>query len=77
MELTDLTTVAGRLADATNKLHLLLTGALPSVVIVDSGGYTVHYSRANVPLLKAYIAELTAEMNGCKTVGAINIVYYR
>lgn len=77
MASTDLTTPAGRLADAQAKLHLLLTGQLPIVVIVDSGGYTVHYSRANVTLLKAYISTLQAEIAGCASVGAIGIIYYR
>lgn len=73
--MTDLSTPAGRLADARDKLHLLLTGQLAMVVIVDNGGYSVHYSRTNIEALKAYVSQLEAEVAGRRTIGAIGVIF--
>lgn len=66
-------TLAQMLADAQAKLHMLLTGRLSVEVIVD--GYTVRYTRATIPDLRAYISELKIQIAGVPMGGAIGVIF--
>lgn len=58
-----LPSAAQRLDEAKMALHAILTGRGVQSVR-DSNGEQVSYSRANVGALRAYIAELEAEIAG-------------
>jgi polyhydroxyalkanoate synthesis regulator phasin len=72
--LTDLTTPAGRLADAQAKLHLLQTGRLSIKVMVE--GREVTYQRTDLDALKGYVSALEDQVaNRCSRYGAIGVIF--
>jgi hypothetical protein len=56
-----LITLAEKLVDAEAKLHQLLTGSAPRVV-VDQNGERVEFNTANSGQLKAYVGELKSKI---------------
>ena len=69
----DLTTDAGRLADAKDKLHRLRTGQLAVEVAVK--GRLVRFSRTDEDSLVAYIRVLEGIVNGCyPRFGAVGFI---
>lgn len=56
-------TAAQRLAEAEDALHNLLVGRGVQT-LQDQSGEAVTYTAANVARLRAYIAELKAELSG-------------
>lgn len=63
-------TLEAMLAEAKTALHQLMIGRR-SVKVIADGGYTVEYSAANIDRLKAYIADLEAQIAGQATKGAV------
>lgn len=61
-----MSTVAQRLAEAEAALHNLLIGTATQSV-QDQSGEAITYTMANVGRLRAYIAELKAELSGGRT----------
>lgn len=59
-------TAAERLVEAEAAYHALLTGGQP-VECRDSNGESVRYTPANASRLKAYIAEIKAEIAGTQS----------
>lgn len=57
-----LITTADKLADAQTKLHQLMTGTAPRVV-VDQNGERVEFNTANADKLRAYIGELASQLS--------------
>lgn len=53
-------TTAEKLVDAEQKLHLLETGQQP-LVVVDSTGERVEFSRANIDKLRVYVKSLKSQ----------------
>lgn len=62
-----------RLKDARAKLHLLLIGRLSVEVAAD--GYIVKYTRASLPQLRAYIADMENLLAGKRKNGAVTIIF--
>ncbi|RWF33708.1 gpW family head-tail joining protein [Mesorhizobium sp.] len=60
-------TTAELLAEAKSAYHRLQIGE-SAVEVRDATGESVRYTPANASRLKAYIAELEAENNGCGRV---------
>jgi hypothetical protein len=58
------------LEQAKTALHQLMIGRR-SVKVIADGDYTVEYSAANIDRLKAYIADLEAQIAGTQTKGAV------
>ena len=69
----DLTTPAGRLADAQDKLHRLRTGQLAVEVAVK--GRLVRFYRTDEDSLIAYIRVLEGVVSGCSPrFGAVGFI---
>jgi len=62
-----------QLDDARKKLHQLLTGRLAVEILAD--GYTVKYTAAKIPDLRAWISELEERIDGGRVVGGIGIIF--
>ncbi|MER9522506.1 gpW family protein [Mesorhizobium sp. M0292] len=60
-------TTADLLAEAKAAYHRLQVGGA-AVEVRDATGEMIRYSPANASRLKAYIAELEAELRGCAKV---------
>lgn len=58
--MTELATLQTRLSEAESAYHRLLTGSLEESI--GLGDMQVRYSRAEAPLLAAYIASLRSEI---------------
>lgn len=56
------------LADAEQRYHELATGQAASV-FVDQNGERIEYNKSDMLRLKAYIKELSLEVNGGKVGG--------
>jgi hypothetical protein len=63
-------TLEEMLAEAQTALHQLMIGRR-SVKVIADGGYTIEYTAANIVKLKAYIAELQAQIAGLSVKGAV------
>jgi hypothetical protein len=64
-----------RLTDAQNALHLLMIGQNANVVSYaqGAGSKSVTYSPADMPALRAYIAQLIRQLGYCSPRRAIGI----
>lgn len=62
-----------RLTNAQVALDRLLTGSLAEEV--DTGTYRARFTRADTDKLQAYIDDLTAQIAGTSTRGAIGFVF--
>lgn len=49
--------------EAETALHKLVTGQMPRV-LVDQNGERIEYTMTNIAQLRAYIADLEAQING-------------
>ena len=59
--MSTLVELRARLEEAEKAYHQLMTGQM-AVVVVDQNGERVEYARSNAYRLRAYIAELKAEI---------------
>jgi hypothetical protein len=66
--------VATRLAEAQNALHLLVTGRQARVV-VDQNGERVEFTMTSVSQLQAYIASLQAEGSPTAPTGPLKFIF--
>lgn len=60
---TDPVVLATRIAEAETALHQLATGK-QAVTVVDQNGERVEFNRTSMDKLRAYIADLRAQLSG-------------
>lgn len=66
-------TIDEKIAEAETALHKLMMGSVREEVQYD--GKRVRFTKADIPKLKGYVAELKAEKAGEPTRGAIGFAF--